>query len=375
MRIEKYKRIQAGRWQRNAHRRFTDKEGKRERGPKRSKHPGCKALSARANPQQTHLTAFDNALLPTETNSTARSFYTSSSLDIFQSHSGGIGTCLIAPTEITTGTAEPFYVQVPILLPQGSAGAEAVSASSALMTTGMTRRWLTINSAYDSGTIQSTGTATVAIDFPTYIQTPVAGVHLDSISYDETVDYTACLNHWAESTKKQHFQARIRDNMRGPYFIANHRGRQIRGYDSATLFKDVSKAELVALSHLKRTLSAQQWRRYLQYGFVTVQGKSGLQYQIRRSPRGGVVAFYRSDVIAYLCIHGHRSLPPTDRVLTKKLIIECDEERIWKDANISIANSAYRSWLPYGQKPTAADLVVAARLGDSLSRGLIHLNN
>jgi hypothetical protein len=115
----------------------------------------------------------------------------------------------------------------------------------------------------------------------------------------------------------------------------NHRGKRARAVADLYAAADFTRAqgpEIVALELLKGMLSADEWRRYLTYGFILVTGKSGLTYQIVRGQHH-LRVFRRGKRIADLCIYA-QNVPPTDEVITKKVLVECDELSVWLQANI-----------------------------------------
>ncbi|MHA2280076.1 MAG: hypothetical protein ACXAC5_04265 [Promethearchaeota archaeon] len=99
-------------------------------------------------------------------------------------------------------------------------------------------------------------------------------------------------------------------------------------------FNDAKPEELVALQLLRSMVEPEVFRKYLKYGFVTVQGPSGLVYQIQR--KSHIIKVRKMDkVLCTLCVYVQdQSIPPTDDVVAKMLICECDEVDIWKRANI-----------------------------------------
>lgn len=112
--------------------------------------------------------------------------------------------------------------------------------------------------------------------------------------------------------------------------------QQIRGRRARTgqLFASVSPEEIVALQLLRKMVPTDVFRRYLKDGFVTVPGPSGLVYQIFRDTHQGVQVWDKGQKAAYLCVHmKDKSIPPTDEVVAKMLIVELDEPDIWKRAN------------------------------------------
>lgn len=112
----------------------------------------------------------------------------------------------------------------------------------------------------------------------------------------------------------------------------NHHGLAARATQPSADFTTVNPTELVALRLLKGMVDKDQWRRYLRYGFVLARGKSGMIYQIIRG-QAHVKVYRRGDKVAELCIKVP-GVPPTDEVIARKVMIECDEMRIWHDANI-----------------------------------------
>jgi hypothetical protein len=104
---------------------------------------------------------------------------------------------------------------------------------------------------------------------------------------------------------------------------------------TAADFCDVKENEIVALQLLKSMLSPERWKKYLKYGFVDVLGKSGLIYQIIRG-QTHVRVFRQGEKIADLCVGlaNRSAMPPTDEVITRMIIVECDEPDIWQRANV-----------------------------------------
>lgn len=112
----------------------------------------------------------------------------------------------------------------------------------------------------------------------------------------------------------------------------NHRGAPVRSHFKDSQFSNAHPAELIALQLLRKMIPAEDFRRYLRHGFVTVRGASGLCYQIPRD--GLIIVWDRGERLCSLCIHMQdRAIPPTDEVVAKMLIVECDEPDIWKRAN------------------------------------------
>lgn len=117
---------------------------------------------------------------------------------------------------------------------------------------------------------------------------------------------------------------------------SNHLGSTVRSLNSDTLFANCTPAEITALQLLRKMLPQEEFRHYLKTGFIRVRGgTSGLLYQVNRHTT--VKVWEQGDRIASLCIHLHYDsrTPPTDHIVGKMLMIECDEAEIWKRSNIT----------------------------------------
>jgi hypothetical protein len=93
--------------------------------------------------------------------------------------------------------------------------------------------------------------------------------------------------------------------------------------------------EILALQLLRKMVPQDVFRKYLKYGFVTVQGPSGLTYQIQRKSHI-IKVWDQGKTLCTLCVYlKDKTIPPTDEVVAKMIIAECDEPDIWKRANVS----------------------------------------
>jgi hypothetical protein len=129
---------------------------------------------------------------------------------------------------------------------------------------------------------------------------------------------------------------KIRRKLRGQWKrnLAEELGHLPRAALGPANFKNVQHNELVALGLLKSMVTTDVWRKYLKYGFVTVQGQSGLTYKIVRSS-AIITVLNRGQKMGTLCVYlNDRSIPPTDAIVAKMLICECDERDIWMRANV-----------------------------------------
>ena len=110
----------------------------------------------------------------------------------------------------------------------------------------------------------------------------------------------------------------------------NHRGMQPRAV--TVDFSKATPAELTALQLLRQLVGQDEFRRYLKYGFVTVQGCSGLRYQVRRG-RHVVDVWNGRQRVDGICVWLKGSFPPTDEVITRMLMAERDELELWRRGN------------------------------------------
>jgi len=141
-----------------------------------------------------------------------------------------------------------------------------------------------------------------------------------------------------EERRRQEFINRIR-NQQAPA-ILNHRGLTARSAHGQQRFANARPEELVALQLLRRMVPHEVFRKYLKHGFVTVQGPSGLTYQIERG-KHHIKVWKQGQLVSELCVYlRDHTIPPTDEVVAKMVIVECcDEIDIWRRANIYWKNA------------------------------------
>jgi hypothetical protein len=153
---------------------------------------------------------------------------------------------------------------------------------------------------------------------------------------------------------EEKLKRKIRDQLEP--VLSGEDGRPFRATDRSADFSTVQQNEIVALHLLRKMLDRDRWRKYLKYGFVDVQGKSGMTYQILRG-QAHVRVFKQGVKVCELCVKlRNRAMPPTDEVITRMILAECDEADLWKRAN------AYMT--PGFSKPVAytdAELDLVAR--------------
>ena len=132
-------------------------------------------------------------------------------------------------------------------------------------------------------------------------------------------------------SKREQLQAKIRNQMQPDLTkLFGHRPRA-----ESKNFRNTEANELVALGLLKSMLETDVWKKYLTHHFVTIQGPSGLTYQIQRSSHN-IIVWNKGTKVSSLCVYiQDRSIPPTDEVVAKMLICMYDEPDIWKRANVN----------------------------------------
>ena len=143
----------------------------------------------------------------------------------------------------------------------------------------------------------------------------------DTSTNVDTLYGTGTWHQWSQPSPRERKQAQIKKQLRA----AAH----LRGNPS--FVDSLNPAEVKALQLLKSLVDAENFRKYLKYGFVTVEGMSGLLYNIYR--RRNTIVFEDNVQVASLCVHLRGNQPPTDEVIAKVLMCECDEAAIWKQSN------------------------------------------
>jgi len=143
-------------------------------------------------------------------------------------------------------------------------------------------------------------------------------------------------------------------------FIKSNLLIKVRDPRGAFLGAKVDPRELKARDTLRDMLSEAEWRRYVTNGFVMVKGVSGRFYQVFNDQRR-IQVYHRGKAMASICIHTDRSCPPTDHVINMKVLIETDEELVWKEGNVSNLQSAvsYKNYL--GASPRSENLASMAK--------------
>lgn len=134
-------------------------------------------------------------------------------------------------------------------------------------------------------------------------------------------------------TKRDQFILQIR-RQQAPAIIVSKRSER-----SQSLFKNAAPGEIIALHLLRDMVGGDTFKKYLKYGFVTIKGNSGAEYQITRSSH--IIKVRKNNKHTHsLCIYiKDQSIPPTDEVVAKILMCELDEEGLWDKANVNVVSS------------------------------------
>lgn len=246
----------------------------------------------------------------------------------------------IEPVDVPSGLEVRDYVPGRLYTPTGWGTSYTVSNNTTLTTTNTNTLWYNSSSTSTGTGIWTTdGTAawvvpaTTVVYDQTYdgtgINIPLAQLSPEEQRNMQLMQLTPEQIAEIERTNRRNeFQARIRAQVvEGPAPYTDRR----RHAD----FTNVSQPEIVALQLLKKMLPVEEWRRYLRYGFIMVHSRTtGLDYQIFRSG-GHIRVFRHGKDVAELCIHiSDRKCPPTDRVIAKKIMLECTETEVWAKSNI-----------------------------------------
>ena len=124
----------------------------------------------------------------------------------------------------------------------------------------------------------------------------------------------------------------------------NQHGAVPRALQNHADFTTVTRPEIKALQLLKKMLSAEDFKRYLRYGFVVVRGASGLEYQIVRGA-WHLKVWNRGKKVAELCVGLKGAMPPTDSVIARMVLAQYDEPDLWRRSNLRSRNHpALKGW-------------------------------
>jgi hypothetical protein len=98
--------------------------------------------------------------------------------------------------------------------------------------------------------------------------------------------------------------------------------------------RNISGNEKVAMRTLRDMISEADFRKYMKYGFISVKAKSGKIYQIFRN-RLHTKVYLQGELVEEICVMMKGSnIPPTDKIIAFKTIIETDENAFKKMGNV-----------------------------------------
>lgn len=96
----------------------------------------------------------------------------------------------------------------------------------------------------------------------------------------------------------------------------------------------IPENEQVAIETLRESITEKEFRKYLKYGFVLVNGKGGKTYQVFKN-RLHTKVWKGGQVIEEICVHlKDWAIPPTDHVIAFRTMIQADEEAFRKLGNV-----------------------------------------
>ena len=102
----------------------------------------------------------------------------------------------------------------------------------------------------------------------------------------------------------------------------------------ADLMRDIPKNEQIAIETLREEITETEFRKYIKYGFVLIEGQSGKTYQVFRN-RSHTKVWKGGEFIEEICVRIKDSeIPPTDNVIAFLNMIQIDENEFRKIGNI-----------------------------------------
>ncbi len=150
-------------------------------------------------------------------------------------------------------------------------------------------------------------------------------------------------NMFLRSERSERYLRRMKLREQWQPDISKMLGHRPRALGRPADFTDAKQNEILALQLLRSLVGPEQFRRYLKGGFVATRGPSGLTYKVVRKHHN-VIVLDQGEHIASLCVTmKDYTLPPTDAVVAKLLICECDEKDIWEKSNVRWASQQARS--------------------------------
>lgn len=102
----------------------------------------------------------------------------------------------------------------------------------------------------------------------------------------------------------------------------------------ANFYHAIPRNEWAAIETLREMITEKEFRKYLAYGFILVRGQSGRVYQVFRN-RWHTKIWENGRVVEEVCVDlKDRKIPPTDKLIAFKTIIETSEEEFKKLGNV-----------------------------------------
>lgn len=101
------------------------------------------------------------------------------------------------------------------------------------------------------------------------------------------------------------------------------------------VINNIPENEQVAIESLREEITEAEFRKYMKYGFVLVEGRSGKTYQIFRNAHHTKV-WKGGKLVEEICVRIKNDLkvPPTDNVIAFRTMILCDENEFKKLGNV-----------------------------------------
>lgn len=98
--------------------------------------------------------------------------------------------------------------------------------------------------------------------------------------------------------------------------------------------QEIPENEQIARDTLREYITEEEFRKYLRFGFICVDGQEGKTYQIFRSSSHTKV-WKGGRVIEEICVHiKNKNVPPTDEVIAFRTMIKTSEKDFRKLGNV-----------------------------------------
>lgn len=98
--------------------------------------------------------------------------------------------------------------------------------------------------------------------------------------------------------------------------------------------REIPENEQIAMETLRESITEAEFRKYLAFGFVLVEGKGGTTYQVFKN-RSHTKVWKNGKVVEEICIRiDDCKVPPTDSVIAFRAMIKTSEEDFRKMGNV-----------------------------------------